>query len=368
MSGASGSSRVAACAGSELNDTVETEWIDGQHLARDFVANDESYDLRDRDRCHAARFLARPPRQRYRLAAQRDPSGRSHRHPSPENLSPVTTFSDQQQSYLDQFGFDPVRFSAFQDGLKAGKFSYEANTVQSPLVAPPADAVRELPPDGSPERDELRKLGEEAIGRGELGIVILNGGMATRFGGAVKGCVDVLDGRSFLDLKISDTTRTAKACNGKIPVFLMNSFATDAKTKTHLEEKNWFGLSGDDIRCYTQFISVRMTPNGELYTKADGELSYHGPGHGDFAPAIRASGCLRKFREEGGKHLLVANVDNLGARVSPTILGFHISRKAQATVEVAPKWEGDVGGSPFHRGRQAAADRADPLPRGIPAR
>ena len=37
----------------------------------------------------------------------------------------------------------------------------------------------------------------------------------------------------------------------------MNSFATDEATRQHLEDNDYFGASPDDIRCFTQFISVR---------------------------------------------------------------------------------------------------------------
>ena len=41
------------------------------------------------------------------------------------------------------------------------------------------------------------------------------------------------------------------------------------------------------------------------------------------------------------------NVDNLGARIDPLILGHHVQSQAEVTVELAPKWPEDVGGSPF---------------------
>jgi UTP--glucose-1-phosphate uridylyltransferase len=45
--------------------------------------------------------------------------------------------------------------------------------------------------------------------RGEVGAVILAGGMATRFGGVVKAAVEVLDGQSFLELKLKDLAAVA---------------------------------------------------------------------------------------------------------------------------------------------------------------
>ena len=50
--------------------------------------------------------------------------------------------------------------------------------------------------------------------------------------------------------------------------------------------------------------------------------------------------------------VLVRNVDNLGARVDPAVLGYHVKAQKETTVEVAPKWPEDVGGSPYlYQGR-----------------
>ena len=97
----------------------------------------------------------------------------------------------------------------------------------------------------------------------------------------------------------------------------------------------------------TQFVSVRMEKNGELFRTQSGELSPYGPGHGDFPSAFRSSSLLKRFLDGGGKWILVRNVDNLGARLEAEILGHHIASKCEVTVEVAPKWPEDVGGAPY---------------------
>ena len=74
---------------------------------------------------------------------------------------------------------------------------------------------------------ELERIGREALQKGEVGVVVLNGGMATRFGGVVKGVVPVLGkDRSFLGLVLEDVKKAEARAGGKVPVFLMNSFAT----------------------------------------------------------------------------------------------------------------------------------------------
>lgn len=261
--------------------------------------------------------------------------------PAIEGLDP------EQLAFLDRYGFDAELFARWQQQVASGELSKERNQVQGKLVAPGADSIHALPKRETPERQELEQLGLDAIGRGEFGVVILNGGMATRFGGVVKGVVPVTGDRSFLALKVGDVRRLRERCGAPIHVYMMNSFATDEATREHFAKHDNFGLPADEVHHFTQFVSIRMTETGEVFRTDSGEVSPYGPGHGDFAPALRASGCLKHFQEAGGKYLFLANVDNLGARVDATMLGHHIAQKAQVTIEVAPKWPGDAGGSPY---------------------
>ncbi|HEB53278.1 MAG TPA: hypothetical protein ENI87_08500 [bacterium] len=248
---------------------------------------------------------------------------------------------------LTRYGFDPELQARWQRLIADGTFAKANNVITDELSAPPAGSIHELPPPDSDEFRELHELGLQAIGRGELAVCVLNGGMATRFGGVVKGVVEVRDGLSFLGLAMHDTLAVARAAGGRIPVYLMNSFATDDATKDHFAEHDDFGVPADDLEHFTQFVALRATRDGQLFRRDDGSVSPYGPGHGDFAAAFRAAGCLERLRNRGGKYVFVRNVDNLGARVSPAVLGHHIRSGCEMTAEQAPKWEGDVGGAPY---------------------
>ena len=256
--------------------------------------------------------------------------------------------TQQQLAFLQTYGYDPALQQRWQEDIAAGRLSIETNAVTGDLLAPPPGTVQKLPGSGSKALRELERLGRDAIRRGELGVVVLNGGMATRFGGVVKGVVPVLGpARSFLGLCVEDVEAAAQRDGGRVPLFLMNSFATHAATQAHFAQHENFGKDPAEIEHFTQFVALRMDKKGELFQQEDGEVSPYGPGHGDFPGAFRASGALQRFRDAGGRWLLVRNVDNLGARVDPAILGHHIQQQREATVELAPKWPEDVGGSPF---------------------
>jgi UTP--glucose-1-phosphate uridylyltransferase len=256
--------------------------------------------------------------------------------------------TEQQEAFLRQYGFDAALQQSWQRDLAAGRLGKQANAVAGDLLVPPPGTLQKLPGSATKAVRELDRIGRAAIAQGQLGVVVLNGGMATRFGGVVKGVVPVLGPeRSFLALCVEDCLRAASVFGGRVPLFLMNSFATDAKTKAHFAEHGNFAAAADLVAHFTQSIALRMTPDGALFLRDDGELSPYGPGHGDFPAAFRRCGALARFRDRGGRYLLVRNVDNLGARIDPVILGHHIQRNCAATVELAPKWPDDVGGSPF---------------------
>ena len=96
---------------------------------------------------------------------------------------------------------------------------------------------------------------------------------------------------------------------------------------------------------FHQFVSLRLDPSGELFRDVDGALSLYAPGHGDLFRALRTPGVSTAFRDRGVRVVTVSNVDNLGARVDPVVVGAHLLAGRPLTCEVARK-EGDVGGAP----------------------
>jgi len=96
---------------------------------------------------------------------------------------------------------------------------------------------------------------------------------------------------------------------------------------------------------FNQYVSLRLEPDGDLFRDADGRASLYAPGHGDLVPALRRSGTLERLRERGVRVVTVSNVDNLGARVDPAVLGMHLLGGRPYTAEVARKM-GDAGGAP----------------------
>lgn len=257
-------------------------------------------------------------------------------------IDPLGDLTPDERAFLDDLGFDAETFRSLVDAHIAG--SLPSNRVGGDVTPPPT--IPAVTPPGTWQGDALVDAGRMALHGGNAGLLLLNGGMATRFGGRVKGVVDALPGRSFLALQAERMVGLQEITGAALPMVLMNSHATDAATREHVAEHDGFGLAHDSLHMFVQSAAPRIRPDGSLYRDADGAPSWYGPGHGDLLPSLRRSGALARLRQAGVDVVLMANVDNLGASLDPALLGHFLASGAEMMVEVAPKLPGDVGGAP----------------------
>lgn len=247
--------------------------------------------------------------------------------------------------------FDEAGFNDLRGRLVRGELDPERSRLSRPprpLADPPRD-LRALEPS---QRDALERRGTAAIRAGRLAILVMNGGMATRFGGGAKGVVSVLPGHpraSFLAAKLGDVARMAS----HVPLAVMNSFATAAASEEHLRTIAWSGIATGDRYTFLQSIMPRVLGDGTPLTEVEGAAAladtavYAAPGHGDTLASLRRSAVLAHLRDRGVEHVLVSNVDNLGASLDPIVAGAHIDATeggAEVSVEIVRRAPGDTGG------------------------
>jgi UTP--glucose-1-phosphate uridylyltransferase len=247
---------------------------------------------------------------------------------------------------LRRFRFDSGVLEEMRAGIVAG--TWEAGvrlTVE--VTVPGVQDLAELPPRDSSAGKELAASGMAAMARGEVGVVVLAGGMATRFGGVVKAVVEVIPGYSFLRLKLAEIQAASAVANATVPIFLLASFSTSDEIRSATRD---LINSRNPIRILEQSVTMRLTPSGSPFHDALGKPSLSATGHGDLLPTLRVSGALASFREAGGRMLLVSNVDNLAAALDPRVIGAHCRGGQSVTVEVVRKEPGDRGGVPVRVG------------------
>ncbi len=259
---------------------------------------------------------------------------------------------------LADLAFDRPTFARLQGAFVRGDLSRDRIRLAEPPRPLAADDPRVVHLEGaSPARlAELRARGEAALRAGAIAVLILNGGLATRFGGVVKGVVPVLEGRpdrSFLAVKLAGVRSVAARLGAPLPVVVMHSFATRAESEEHLRAIEWAGVAPADRHTFVQSILPRLDLEGALLLERPGadqapDLDlFAAPGHGDTLARLVESGVADALARRGVRHLLISNVDNLGATLDPVVAGAHLEAAdagRRVTVEAVLREPGDVGG------------------------
>jgi UTP--glucose-1-phosphate uridylyltransferase len=248
------------------------------------------------------------------------------------------------QATLAHHRFDAERFKRLAGRLL--NESAEDNFVKGTITPPRPEDLQRLPAWNDPEYERLRELGAQALASGQVALLVLAGGMATRMGGVIKALVEAVPGHSFLDLRRAEVRAIERRYQAVPPLWLMTSDATDAGIRAALGDD----LDGHTIATFTQHLSLRVTPAGDVFFDETGRPSEHAPGHGDLPDALRESGLLEAFVKRGGKVIMISNIDNMGGTLDPVVIGFHLAHGKAVTSEVVDKLPSDRGGIPAYVG------------------
>ncbi len=255
--------------------------------------------------------------------------------------------------------FDAELFQRLLDGWRRGEVVEAPPTEQAEPLR--QDDLTALPRAGTAQARRLRALGEAALRQGSVAALVVAGGAGTRFGGAVKALVPVLQGKTFLDLKLHDLEGVSDRVGRPVPVALMTSFLTDGPIAHYLETHS----PRVPVHRFLQGHLPRVRPDGTVFRDPEGSLSFAPSGHGDVFRALRQSGVGQRLWDSGVRQLYFSNVDNLAATLDPVVLGVHLEAGADMTVEVtarrAPDGRLDVGAAPVRvAGQPQLVERVDP--------
>src|SRR5207247_113726 len=124
-------------------------------------------------------------------------------------------------------------------------------------------------------------------------VIKLNGGLGTSMGlEKAKSLIEAKDGHSFLDLVVRQALGLRRRHGVRLPLVLMNSFATSADTLAALER--YPDLPADVPLEFLQNREPKVRPDdlSPVEWPADSRLEWCPPGHGDLYTALLASGML----------------------------------------------------------------------------
>jgi len=296
------------------------------------------------------------------------------------------------QVLLEELGFDRLQHEQIRADLRSGRIGLAQNRLAASSLI--EDVRREDVTDatsGLPER--LRRRGMESLAAGELAVVTLAGGIGSRWtkgAGVVKALNPFcrLGGRhrSFLEVHLAKSRRTSRLCGSPVPHVITTSYLTHDAIAGWLAREGNYGYEGPLLLSPGRAVGVRLVPmtrdlrfaweempqqvldeqrqkvreslrsalihwaeqagEGSDYTDNLPLQCLHPAGHWHEVPNLLRNGVLRELLRlrPGLRHLLVHNVDTMGADADPALLGLHIESEAALTMEVVPRLLDDRGG------------------------
>jgi UTP--glucose-1-phosphate uridylyltransferase len=229
-------------------------------------------------------------------------------------------------------------FARYEERLRGGEQGLVPESDIEPLDAVPS----------------LAELGEGDPSAIERVVVLkLNGGLGTSMGMTnAKSLLEVKDGHTFLDVIARQILQLRERHGARIPLLLMNSFATRDDTLAALER--YPELQVDDLPL--DFLQGRVPKlltdgDGPVEWPADPSLEWAPPGHGDVFASLAATGLLSDLLEHGYEYVFLSNSDNLGATLEPRVLGWLAREGLPFVSEVVDRTESDRKGGHLARRR-----------------
>jgi hypothetical protein len=310
-------------------------------------------------------------------------------------LPRLRTGDGRQQSLgelLAQNGFDVVQHEQIREDLRGGHIGLSQNRL--PVSADIRDVhERDVVDATGTLPDRLRDRGLSALRDGELAVVTLAAGSGSRWtqgAGVVKGlhpfCKLAGRHRTFIETHLAKSRRIGRLAGTPLPHIVTTSWLTHDAIDEHLRQCGTYGYEGPFFLSPGRAVGLRMIPmvrdlrflwedtpqqlldeqqqkvreslrhalmqwarqagEGADYTDNLPSQCLHPVGHWFEVPNLLRNGVLARLLAErpGLKHLLVHNIDTLGADADPALLGLHLESGACLTMEVIARRLEDRGG------------------------
>ena len=207
------------------------------------------------------------------------------------------------------------------------------------------------PLESLPDAEELPESDGSALGQAV--VLKLNGGLGTSMGMTrAKSLLEVKEGHTFLDVIVRQVLHLRERHGARVPLVLMNSFATRDDTLAALERYPELAVDGLPLD-FLQGRVPKLLEDGHepVSWPSDPALEWAPPGHGDVYTSLAGSGMLAELLERGYRYLFLSNSDNLGAVLDPRILDWFAREGLPFVSESTDRTEGDRKGGHLARRR-----------------
>src|SRR5829696_1147858 len=184
-----------------------------------------------------------------------------------------------------------------------------------PVVVPTADRLAPIPTEtvGAIDPGTVR-LGHEALGRGELAVLLVAGGQGTRLGfDRPKGVFPIgpVSNKTLFQIHADKVFALGRRYGRPVPFLVMTSPATHADTTAYFAEQGYFALGRENVYFFQQGTMPAVDiVTGRLLLEAPGVLFSSPNGHGGTLTALSESGVLDEIARRGVRHVFYFQVDN----------------------------------------------------------
>ena len=166
----------------------------------------------------------------------------------------------------------------------------------------PIDPVPTIAHD-DPRAAERHALGESALSRGEVAVLLVAGGQGSRLGFEhPKGmfAIGPVSRKTLFQIHTEKVLALSRRHGKPIPLLIMTSHATHAETVAFFERDDYFGLPREEVSFFQQGTMPALDlATGRLLMESPGALFLSPDGHGGTLTALAKSGLLAKLSRRG---------------------------------------------------------------------
>lgn len=295
---------------------------------------------------------------------------------------------------LTELGFDRPQHEQIRRDLQEGRIGLAQNRLRPDAVLEDVQAADVVHfPASDADTFRWRSAGLAALQRGEVAVFTLAAGAGSRWtqgAGVVKAlhpfCRLAGKHRTFLETHLAKSRRSSREVGCGLPHLISTSYLTHDPVAAWLERHANYGYEGPIRLSAGRAIGLRLVPmvrdlrflweempqqvldeqqqkvRGSLrhalmgWAQSVGEASdytdnvplqcLHPVGHWYEVPNLLRNGVLARLLAERPQlqHLMLHNIDTLGANVDPALLGLHLEQGACLTFEVMGRRLEDRGG------------------------
>lgn len=253
----------------------------------------------------------------------------------------ASQLSAEEQQHLER-QLAEIDFAEFERLRTDHLNQVPAAPTQAVDRAEPPDAVRLADEPRGFTRAQARERGEAALRAGEVGMILVAGGLGTRLGFDLpKGMFPVgpLSRRTLFQVFIDRLRAVARRYGTSIPLFIMTSPATHDLTARYMAEHARHGLPADDLHLFQQGTMYAVDAQSfEILLAGPGEIFTGPDGHGGMLAALEKNGCLKLASERGLRHFFYGQIDNpLLTVCNPEFMGCHLLSGSELTTQAVAK-------------------------------